>query len=103
MMNSGILLFRFVLDAPDRETFQGAALWDRSYNRPAPDPDSASLNAQLVDVTPLPVLARLKRLDDRMSCPVKVFRGVLVLRRVAAPDVPAMQTAAQVHPRIPHL
>jgi hypothetical protein len=34
---------------------------------------------------------------------VKVFGGVLVLRRIAAADVPALEAQTQVNPRIAHL
>jgi hypothetical protein len=38
-----------------------------------------------------------------MLRPVKVLGGVFVLRRIAAPYMPALQAQPQVYPRIPHL
>src|SRR3989449_11582074 len=54
----------------------------------------------LVHVAPAPVLARLERAHDRMLHRPEVLRRVLVLRRVAAPDVPAREAEPQVHPRV---
>src|SRR5665213_3115185 len=56
---------------------------------------SASLPHRLVDVAPLPVLARLERADHGMLRRVKVFRRVLVLRVVAAADMPARLTVSR--------
>jgi hypothetical protein len=38
-----------------------------------------------------------------MSNVLEVFRRVLVFRRIAAPDIPAFETHAQVYPAIAHL
>jgi hypothetical protein len=38
-----------------------------------------------------------------MMLPVKMFRSVLVLRRITAADVPAGQAKAQVYPRVADL
>src|SRR5438128_2603398 len=67
---------------------------------PCRSPHGFTLDDPLIHVTPAPVLARLERLDDRMLRRVEVFRGMLVLRRVAAADVPADETEAKMHPPI---
>jgi hypothetical protein len=56
----------------------------------------------LVDVTPPPVLSRLKGHHDGMLGGVKVLGGMLVLRFVAAADMATNHANAQVDPRIPH-
>jgi len=60
-------------------------------------------NEAFVYVTPAPILARLEGSNYSMLRMMKVFCRVPVLRIVAAPDVPANQTFAQVHPAIAHL
>ena len=60
------------------------------------------LDHDLVDVTPSPVFARLKRTHDGMLGLSEVFRGVFVLRGVAAADVAAGRAEAQMNPRIAH-
>jgi len=62
---------------------------------------SSKLEHYLVDVTPTPVFSGLKRLDNWMVRRVEMFGGVLVLGRIAAADMPAFETEAQVYPRIP--
>ena len=62
---------------------------------------SSKLKHHLVDVTPAPVLSRLKGLDNRVIGRVEMFGGVLILRRVTAANMPAFETEAQVYPRIP--
>jgi hypothetical protein len=54
----------------------------------------------LVNVAPTPILAWLKRLDDRVVCRVKMLCRVLVFRRVATPNMPAFKAESQVYPRI---
>ena len=61
---------------------------------------SSKLKHHLVDVTPAPVLSRLKGLDNRVIGRVEMFGGVLILRRVTAANMPAFETEAQVHPTI---
>src|SRR5690242_758093 len=56
-----------------------------------------------VHITPTPVLPRLKGLDDWVLGLMKVFGGMLVLRRVAAANVAALQTETQVYPAVAHL
>src|SRR4051794_8814714 len=63
----------------------------------------ARLDVDLIHIAPAPVFARLERLDDRMASGVEVLGGVLVLRGVAAADVPANQALAQVDPGVPDL
>jgi hypothetical protein len=68
-------------------------------------PDTAQsrrLHHLIVDVAPSPGLAGLERTNDGMRRRMKVLRRVLVLRRVATPDVAARQAEAQVHPSISH-
>jgi hypothetical protein len=58
------------------------------------------LQIQLVHVTPAPVFARFKRLDNRVLCAMEVFAGVAVPGRIAATHVAADQTLAQVNPSV---
>jgi hypothetical protein len=53
---------------------------------------------QLIRVAPSPMLARLKRLDDRMLSCKKVFGGMLVLRAIAAAHMTAAETETQLDP-----
>jgi hypothetical protein len=57
----------------------------------------------LIDITPAPIFARLKRLNDRVMGRVKMFGGMLVFGGIAAANMPANQAFAQMHPAIPHL
>jgi hypothetical protein len=57
---------------------------------------------QFVHVAPLPAFSRLDRTHDRMFRPVKMFGGVLVLRRIATADVPAFQAHPQMNPGVAH-
>ena len=56
-----------------------------------------------IDVAPLPVLARLKRLDDRVVGSVIVFGGMFVLRTVATAHMATGEAKAQMNPAISHL
>jgi hypothetical protein len=56
------------------------------------------LNHYIVDVTPSPVLARLKRAHDRVFCLFEMFGGVPVLRGIAAADMAADFAKAQMDP-----
>src|SRR5687768_14366255 len=58
---------------------------------------------RLVHVAPAPVLAGLKRADERVRRGMEVFRRVPVFGRVAAADMAAGQTQPEVHPAIPGL
>jgi hypothetical protein len=62
---------------------------------------SSKLEHYLVNVTPTPVFIRLEGLDNRVVCRVEMLGGVLILRRIAAADMPAFETESQVYPRIP--
>lgn len=64
---------------------------------------SGKVQFHLVDVAPAPSLAGLQRLHNRVFGAVEVLRGVLVFRRVAATDMPALQAQPQVHPGVTHL
>jgi hypothetical protein len=57
----------------------------------------------LILVTPAPILAGLKRFNDRMAGQVGMFGSVLILRVIATAHVPAGLTQAQMNPAIPHL
>ena len=72
----------------------------RPANAMAPAPSSRRSDVRLVHVTPAPIFAWLKRLHDRMVRRVVVLGRVLVLARVAAADVAALQTDAEMHPAI---
>src|SRR5437867_6970354 len=70
-----------------------------------PDPRlsrSSELHVDLVDVAPAPAFPRLERGDDRMPGLLEMLGGVLVLRVVAASDVPARPAQAKVHPAVSH-
>ena len=57
----------------------------------------------LVDIAPHPGFAGLNRAHQRMPDRMKVLRGVLVLRRIAAAHVPADQAHAKMYPAVAHL
>src|SRR5450755_4483265 len=61
-------------------------------------PTTDLLPHDLVDEAELPRFAALRRSHDRVFRRVKVFRGVFVHRIVAAADMAAFQTFAQVDP-----
>ena len=63
---------------------------------------SSKLKHYLVDVTPTPVLSWLEGLDNRVVGRVEMLGGMLILRIIAAANMPAFKTEAQVHPRIPY-
>jgi hypothetical protein len=56
-----------------------------------------------VDVAPAPVLSALERFHDRVLRPMKVFRGMLVFRRIATTHMSALQAQSQMHPCVAHL
>ena len=57
-------------------------------------------NEAFICITPRPVFARLERSHDRVLSLVKMFRRVLVTRRIAASDMPALETHPQMYPFI---
>jgi len=61
----------------------------------------SKLEYHLVDVTPSPVFPWLEGTDNRVLRRVKVFGGMLILGIIAAANMPAFETEAQVYPRIP--
>jgi hypothetical protein len=63
----------------------------------------SGLDEGFVHIAPLPVLARLERLDDRVPSVKEVLRSVLILRRIAAADMAADEANAQVDPLLAHL
>jgi hypothetical protein len=56
----------------------------------------------VVHITPAPILAWLERLDDWVLRLVKMFGCMLVLGRITAAHVPALQAKTQVHPAVAH-
>jgi hypothetical protein len=56
----------------------------------------------VVDVAVAPLFARLEGFDDCVLRLMKMLRGMFILRRVAAADVAADFTQAQVHPCVAH-
>src|SRR5262245_61049249 len=58
------------------------------------------LEADPIDVAPVPALAGLERADDRVLRRAVVPRRVLVLRVVAAADVSAGHAETQMHPHV---
>jgi hypothetical protein len=63
---------------------------------------SGEIQLHLINVTPAPILAGLKRLYDGMLRVMKVLGRMLVLRRVAAANVAAFQAQSQMDPAIAH-
>src|SRR5712692_1845597 len=61
------------------------------------------LNRDLVDETPSPVFARLKRSHNRVLGFSEVLRSVFVLRGIAAAHVTTDLAEAQMNPRITYL
>jgi hypothetical protein len=74
-------------------SIQNGAWWE--------EPDSAE--EHFVDITPHPIFARLKGLNYRVPRGVKMFRGVVVWRRITATHMSTRQTKSQVNPGSPHL
>src|ERR1035437_9894754 len=62
----------------------------------------AESNVRLIYIAPLPI-ARLEGLHHGMSRLLEVLVGVLTGRRIAAADVSAAQTFAQLHPTLARL
>lgn len=61
---------------------------------------SQRIKHQFIDVAPAPILAKFKRLNNRMARIVEVSRRVFVGRRIAATDVAASHAQAQVQPLV---
>jgi hypothetical protein len=59
--------------------------------------------SDLVDIAPTPVLAGFNGSNHGMLGLVKVFGGVLILRRVAASDMATGQANSEMDPSIAHL
>src|SRR5881628_227915 len=60
----------------------------------------SELSTRFIDIAPQPPFPPLERAHDGVFRAVEVFRGVLVLRRVAAADVAAGEAEAQVYPGV---
>src|SRR6266403_6096543 len=63
---------------------------------------SSKLHHELVDVAPAPIFPTFERGDDRVLGRSEMLGSVLVLRLVAASDVPAGSTQPKVDPRVAH-
>jgi len=74
----------------------------RSNRAPASGALLIEFELKLVHITPVPALAGLKRFHDRVLRGVEMFRGVLVLRRIAATDMTAAFAYPKMHPIIAH-
>jgi hypothetical protein len=64
---------------------------------------ATALQKHFIYVAPAPIFPGFERLHHRMLGLMKMFRGVLVLRRVAAAYVPALETQPEMHPGVVHL
>ena len=64
---------------------------------------STEVKLNLIQVAPAPILSRLERTNDGVTCGVIMLRRMFVLRRVAASDAAANHAKAQVDPYIAHL
>jgi hypothetical protein len=71
-----------------------------SHSSNASGGHSSEVKFHLIDVAPAPVFAWLVRFDDGVFGGVEVFRGVLILGRIAATDVAADHAQPQVNPSI---
>jgi hypothetical protein len=60
----------------------------------------SKVQPELVSVTPSPVLIWLEGLNDRVVGRVEMLGGMLILRIVAAADMPAFKADAQVYPGV---
>lgn len=60
----------------------------------------SKLKSKLVNVTPAPVLSRLKGLDNRVVGRMEMPGSVLILRVVATTNMSTGETEAQVNPGI---
>ena len=65
-------------------------------------PTTLLFHEQLIGVTPSPAFPWFNRADDGMGGRAKVFRGVFVLRGIAAADVPAGEAHSQMDPSVLH-
>jgi hypothetical protein len=61
---------------------------------------TSSFHNNFIDVTPHPILARLKRAYQRVLGGVEMLGCVLILGGITASDVSAGQTKAQMNPSI---
>lgn len=61
------------------------------------------IELNLIYVTPSPGLPGLEGTHDGMACAMIVFGGVLVAGGVAAADMAALQTKAQMNPAVSRL
>jgi len=53
-----------------------------------------------VDIAPAPILTGLERFHDRVFGLVKVFRGMFVLRRIAAAHVATFEAKSKMNPGV---
>jgi hypothetical protein len=62
-----------------------------------------NVQLHLINVAPAPIFARLNRPHNRVLRRMKMFRSVLIFRRIAASHVPANHAQPQMHPGISQL
>jgi hypothetical protein len=86
----------------DRDGVSATCRTGESSNRRCKRGGADLVEHRLVNVAPLPALARLDRANHRVAGRVEMRGGVLVLRAVAAPDVAARKAHAQLHPALAH-
>jgi len=60
--------------------------------------DLQRIEHQFIYITPAPLFARLKRLDDWMGSLTKMLRSMTVRRGIAAPNMTACHAESQVDP-----
>ena len=65
--------------------------------------NSDRFKESIINVAIAPLFARLKGFNDRMLCLMKVLRGVLVLRAIAAANVPADFAETKMNPGVARL
>src|SRR5690242_11745154 len=82
---------------------RGSAARLQTSDNSGEDKGSVIFEHEFVDVAPHPGFTGLLCADDGMLRSVKMLGGVFVLRGVAAADVAASQTQAQMHPTVAHL
>jgi hypothetical protein len=69
----------------------------------SPTADAQLIQQYLIYVTPAPIFAGFKGLNDGVQGRVKMFGGVLILGIVAAADVPAGEAQSEMDPVVAQL
>src|SRR5262249_32661294 len=83
-----------------RRTTRRALTPERRRRDPGLAADPVDEECHVVDVAPVPVLARLERADERVRAHARVRRRMPVGRRVAAANVTAREADAEVQPLV---